>query len=268
MTTLSSIGYVAHVHCFRYENGLLCPAEIGVVQVLPLGIPDHQRKTLLVTVNNSDLKMHLADWRANVVVSDKISKLPTNFVGESTRAEAEQRVRDFIPRGSLVATKGLEEKRYFQGLGLHVVELKTEVMPQCPKHKDLPSHFKHLPLRLWHSGNHNDCCSRAIALGFARFIEWQVLADESKQTSLSQPKQTNLSEPSWDDLMESIDSMEPKQTSLSQPKQTNFSEPWWDDFMDSMEPKQTSLSQPKQLSEPQDIFINVKRPAKIIINVM
>ncbi|GBN41331.1 hypothetical protein AVEN_33823-1 [Araneus ventricosus] len=257
MTTLSSIGYVAHVHCFRYENGLLCPAEIGVVQVLPLGIPDHQRKTLLVTVNNSDLKMHLADWRANVVVSDKISKLPTNFVGESTRAEAEQRVRDFIPRGSLVATKGLEEKRYFRGLGLHVVELKTEVMPQCPKHKDLPSHFKHLPLRLWHFGNHNDSCSRAIALGFARFIEWQVLADESKQTSLSQQDEPNLSEP--------------KQTSLSQPKQTNLSEPSWDDLMesiDSMEPKQTSLSQPKQLSEPQDIFINVKRPAKIIINVM
>ncbi|GBM69086.1 hypothetical protein AVEN_122743-1 [Araneus ventricosus] len=105
MTTLSSIGYVAHVHCFRYENGRMCPTEIGVVQVLPLGIPDNERKTLLVTVKNSDLKMHLADWRANVVVSDKISKLPPNFVGDYTRAEAEQRVREFIPRGSLVAVR-------------------------------------------------------------------------------------------------------------------------------------------------------------------
>ncbi|GBM56872.1 hypothetical protein AVEN_227372-1 [Araneus ventricosus] len=67
MTTLSSIGYVAHVHFFRR----MCPREIGVVQVLPLGIPDKERKTLLVTVNNSDLKMHLADWRANVVVRIK-----------------------------------------------------------------------------------------------------------------------------------------------------------------------------------------------------
>ncbi|GBM18365.1 hypothetical protein AVEN_22218-1 [Araneus ventricosus] len=235
MTTLSSIGYVAHVHCFRYENGRMCPTEIGVVQVLPLGIPDKERKTLLVTVNNSDLKMHLADWRANVVMSDKISKLPPNFIGEYTRAEAEQRVRDFIPRGSLVAAKGLEEKSYFRGLGLHVVELKSEVMPQCPKYKDLPSHFKHLPLRLWHSGNHNDCCSRAIALGFARFIEWQVLADEPKCAS----------EPWWDDFMEPIDCMETKQTSLSQPKQD--------------EPN---------LSEPQVIVLNVKCPMKVIINVL
>ncbi|GBM34449.1 hypothetical protein AVEN_201696-1 [Araneus ventricosus] len=132
MTTLASIGYVAHVHCFHYENSRMCPAEIGVVQVLPRGIPDKERKTLLVTINNTDLKMCLADWRVNIVVSDKISKLPTNFIGQYTRAEAEQRVRDFIPRGSLVAVKGLEGKSYFRGLGLHVgAEFRGDAaMPQ------------------------------------------------------------------------------------------------------------------------------------------
>ncbi|GBO16051.1 hypothetical protein AVEN_100647-1 [Araneus ventricosus] len=123
-------------------------------------------------------------------------------------------------------------------------------MRQCPKYKDLPSNFKRLPLRLWHSGNHNDCCSRAIALGFARFIEWQVLVDEPKRAS------------------------EPK--CASEPKD-NFSESWWDDFIepiDCMEPKQDkpSLSEPKQddpnLSEPKVIVLNVKSPMKVIINVL
>ncbi|GBO16050.1 hypothetical protein AVEN_100646-1 [Araneus ventricosus] len=93
MIILASIGYVARVHCFHYENGRMCPSEIGVLQVLPRGIPHKERP-------DSDLKMYLVDWRVNVVVSDKILKLPPNFIGQYTKAEAEQRVRDFIPRRS------------------------------------------------------------------------------------------------------------------------------------------------------------------------
>ncbi|GBM61038.1 hypothetical protein AVEN_264368-1 [Araneus ventricosus] len=160
-----------------------------------------KRKSLLVAVDNRPLKMSKTDRAVNRVVCNRISKLPMDFIGDVPQKEAERRVGDFVPRGSVVSAKGLQEKAYFRGLGFRVLEMKSEVLPDCPKSKDLPFIFRESKLRHG-TDHHNDSCSRTIALAFAKYIKWQVLSDK-------------LSEPFWDDFMEPV-----------------LSEPFWDDFME------------------------------------
>ncbi|GBN44743.1 hypothetical protein AVEN_70620-1 [Araneus ventricosus] len=138
-----------------------------------------------------------------------------DFIEDVPQKEAERRVRDFVPRGSLVAAKGLQEKAYFRGLGFRVLEMKSEVLRDCPKFKDLPFIFRESKLR--HGTDHHyKSCSRTIALSFAKYIEWRVLSGKLSEPVLSEPALSELvlSEPLWDDFLEPV-----------------LSEPFWDDFL-------------------------------------
>ncbi|GBN86803.1 hypothetical protein AVEN_1436-1 [Araneus ventricosus] len=198
----------------RYE-GRCYPAEIGMAEVQ--GIAKMKRKTLLVAVDNRPLQMSKTDRAVNRVVCNRISKLPMDFIGDVPQKEAERRARDFVPRGSLVTAKGLQEKAYFRGLGFRVLEMKSEVLRDCPKFKDLPFILRESKLR--HGTDyHYESSSRTIALAFAKYIEWRVLSGKLSEPALSEPvlsepalSEPVLSEPFWDDFLE-----------------PELSEPFWD----------------------------------------
>ncbi|GBM80575.1 hypothetical protein AVEN_94217-1, partial [Araneus ventricosus] len=140
---LEDITFFAHVHWHRYNGGILFPIEIGIAEVLPKNVPEDRRRTLLVTVKNAGRRRTRGDLRTNMFISHEFSNLPHNYSGKYELDEANRKVVDFV-RGATMAVKGLEQRKYFEGLGLYVLEIKSEVVPNCPKFEDLPDEVRRL----------------------------------------------------------------------------------------------------------------------------
>lgn len=211
-TAVRDVEMVGHVHWFQYENGIRFPAEIGVSEVLPFGIPEDRRRAILTSVDNTGRIEYAKDRPVNRVASRNISRLPFGYEGLHTKEEAERKIIRFV-EDKLLAVKGHDQKVYFESLGLTVVELKS-VLPCCPKYSNLPEevfHPKTSP-RFRHSIHykHDDSkCSRIIAIAFAKFVEmkrreeadkyWddQAKSSESSDWSKYWGEQAESSE--WDD---------------------------------------------------------------------
>ncbi|GBM56864.1 hypothetical protein AVEN_227366-1 [Araneus ventricosus] len=131
--------------------------QIGVSELLPFGIPEDRRRSILTLVDNTGRIEYAKDRPVNRVASRNISRLPFGY------------------EDKLLAVKGHDQKVYFESLGLSVVELKS-VLPYCPKYADLPEevfHPKTSP-RFHHSIHyrHDDSkCSRIIAIAFTKYLE-------------------------------------------------------------------------------------------------
>ncbi|GBM63952.1 hypothetical protein AVEN_17539-1 [Araneus ventricosus] len=121
-TPLRDIAFVGHDHWFQVNNGIRYPAEIGVSEVLPFGIPEDRRLDILKTVNNTGRIVHAKDRQLNRVASRNISHFPFGYKGIYTKEEAERLVVRFV-QVKLVAVKGLDQKVYFESLGLTVVDM-------------------------------------------------------------------------------------------------------------------------------------------------
>ncbi|KAF8789721.1 hypothetical protein HNY73_007640 [Argiope bruennichi] len=145
---LETVRYVAHVHMFRFNNGIHLPVEIGIAEVLADGQMESQRQTLLLTINHSNDYMTMKDRRTNRVGSENSSTLPVTFQGDMRLEEAQRRARQFVGK-ELVAVKGEEAKKYFKCIGLpRVVDIKTQIAGDCPRVRELKSttrenHFAH-----------------------------------------------------------------------------------------------------------------------------
>ncbi|GBN09772.1 hypothetical protein AVEN_158593-1 [Araneus ventricosus] len=123
-----------HVHGTN-TSGVRFPAEIGVSEVLPFGIPEDRRRAILTSVDNTGRIEYAKDRPVNRVASRNISRLPFGYEGLHTKEEAERKIIRFV-QDKLLAIKGHDQKVYFESLGLTVVELKS-VLPCCPKYSDL-----------------------------------------------------------------------------------------------------------------------------------
>ncbi|GBM18377.1 hypothetical protein AVEN_23534-1 [Araneus ventricosus] len=224
--TLRDIVFVGHVHWFQCENGIRFPAEIGVSEVLPFGIPEDRRRTILTSVDNTGSVEHAKDRPVNRVASRNISHLSFGYKGIYTKEEAERLVVRFV-QDKLVAVKGLDQKIYFESLGLTVVDIKTEVLPCCPKYENLPDEVLHPKIspKFRHSIHyrHDDSkCSRIIAIGFFKYVEIKRRDEPDKY---------------WDDQAESFEWDEPSVTEWDNE---------WDDEPIALDEPANKLSEPKQ----------------------
>ncbi|GBO25841.1 hypothetical protein AVEN_65619-1, partial [Araneus ventricosus] len=202
-TAVRDVEMVGHVHWFQYENGIRFPAEIGVSEVLPFGIPEDRRRAILTSVDNTGRIEYAKDRPVNRVASRNISRLPFGYEGLHTK-EAERKIIRFV-QDKLLAIKGHDQKVYFESLGLTVVELKS-VLPCCPKYSDLPEvfHPKTSP-RFRHSIHykHDDRkCSRIIAI--SKYVKMKRREESDKYWD-DQAKSSESSDWSkyWDEQAES-----------------------------------------------------------------
>ncbi|GBN16702.1 hypothetical protein AVEN_49347-1 [Araneus ventricosus] len=137
---LKYITFFAHVHWYKYNGNVLFPIEIGIAEALPKDVPEDRRRVLLVTVNNAGRRTR-GDLKANMFIGGKFSNLSYEYTGKYELNEAERKVVDFV-RGATVAVKGLEQRNYFEGLGRYGLELRSQVVPDCPKLEDLPEEVR------------------------------------------------------------------------------------------------------------------------------
>ncbi|GBL74922.1 hypothetical protein AVEN_52832-1 [Araneus ventricosus] len=250
-TPVRDVEMVGHIHWFQYENGIRFPAEIGVSEVLPFGIPEDRRRAILTSVDNTSRIEYAKDRPVNRVASRNISRLPFGYEGLHSKEEAERKIVRFV-QDKLLTVKGHGQKVYFKSLGLTVVEL-----PCCPKYADLAEevfHPKTSP-RFRHSIHyrHDDSkCSRIIAIAFAKYLEMKrreesdkYWDDQAKSSDWGKywDEQAESSESHWDDepadkpIPESSESHwddEPADKSI--PESSDWGKYW--DEQASKEPKQ------------------------------
>ncbi|GBL72945.1 hypothetical protein AVEN_128127-1 [Araneus ventricosus] len=128
ITLLKDIRYFAHALMFHYENEKNFPAEISCVRI-SVDDEEENRCVILNTVNKRNRYMSPKDLAVNRLVSRNISKMSYRY----SREEAESTIVNFIG-DALVTVKGLDQKQYFQSLGLmRDVELKSEFIADCLK---------------------------------------------------------------------------------------------------------------------------------------
>ncbi|GBO40685.1 hypothetical protein AVEN_3656-1 [Araneus ventricosus] len=190
---------VGHVHWFQYENGIRFPAEIGVSEVLPFGIPEDRRRAILTSVDNSGRIEYEKDRSVNRVARRNISRLPFGYEGLHTKEEAERKIIRFV-QDKLLAVKGHDQKVYFENLGLTVVDLKS-VLPCCPKYENLPEEMFHPKTspRFRHSIHykHDDSkCSRIMAIAFAKYVE-EKRRDEADKYWDDEPADKSSESSDW-----------------------------------------------------------------------
>ncbi|GBN63521.1 hypothetical protein AVEN_129341-1 [Araneus ventricosus] len=236
-TPLRDIAFVGNFHWFQFNNGIRYPAEIGVSEVLPFGIPEDRRWAILTTVDNTGRIVHAKDRTVNRVASRNNSHLPFGYKGTYTKEEAERMVVRFV-QDKLVAVKGLDQKVYFESLGLTVVDIKTEVLPCCPKYENLPDEVRHpnTSPKFRHSIHyrHDDRkCSRIIAIGFAKYLEMKR-RDEPDKYWDDQAKST---ESNWDNNEKSVAEWDDDQAESSE---------WDNNEPVALDEPASKLSEPKQ----------------------
>ncbi|GBN41318.1 hypothetical protein AVEN_33814-1 [Araneus ventricosus] len=277
-TAVRDVEMVGHVRWFQYENGIRFPAEIGVSEVLPFGIPEDRRRAILTSVDKTGRIEYAKDRPVNRVASRNISRLLFGYEGLHIKEEAERKIIRFV-QDKLLAVKGHDQKVYFESLGLTVVDLKS-VLPCCPKNSDLPEevfHPKTSP-RFRHSIHykHDDSkCSRIIAIAFAKYVEmkrreesdkyWDDQAKSSESSDWSKYWDEQAESSEWDD--EPADKEQPAAADEQASKEPIAAAAHWGKYWDEQASKEpaSSISKPKQPIAADEPVSSILEPKQSIV---
>ncbi|GFQ86562.1 hypothetical protein TNCT_707011 [Trichonephila clavata] len=173
-------GFFGHVNGF-YSEGRFVVVEAALASIWT-------KESVVVTVDTTGHVYTPKDRETNSCVSQTIHGIPFPYPGTVRPEDLKKTMYDIYRerdggRNLTVLVKGNEQKDLFESFGIPAMEVKMDLLNNCPKYEDLP-HVE-LPFADPHGGEMVHAyggvkCSRIIAYTFARFVRQKLDAGESE----------------------------------------------------------------------------------------